>query len=41
MVPEFDKAIFSQKIGDIEIVKSQFGYHIVQVEERKPRMRRT
>ncbi len=36
MVPEFDKAIFSQKIGDIEIVKSQFGYHIVQVEERKP-----
>jgi peptidyl-prolyl cis-trans isomerase D len=36
MVPEFDKAIFSQKIGDTEIVKSQFGYHIVQVEERKP-----
>jgi peptidyl-prolyl cis-trans isomerase D len=36
MVPEFDKAIFSQKIGDIEIVKSQFGYHVVQVEERKP-----
>jgi len=35
MVPEFDKAIFGQKIGDIEIVKSQFGYHIVQVEERK------
>jgi peptidyl-prolyl cis-trans isomerase D len=36
MVPEFDKAIFSQKIGDIAIVKSQFGYHVVQVEERKP-----
>ncbi|MGA3048724.1 MAG: peptidylprolyl isomerase [Terracidiphilus sp.] len=35
MVPEFDKAIFTQKIGDIEIVKSQFGYHIVQVEERQ------
>ena len=34
MVPEFDKAIFSQKIGDIQIVKSQFGYHVVQVEER-------
>ena len=34
MVPEFDTAIFSQKIGDIKIVKSQFGYHIVQVEER-------
>ena len=34
MVPEFDNAIFSQKINDIKIVKSQFGYHIVQVEER-------
>ena len=35
MVPEFDTAIFSQKIGDTKIVKSQFGYHIVQVEERQ------
>ena len=33
MVAEFDKAIFSQKIGDMAIVKTQFGYHIVQ---RKP-----
>src|ERR1019366_112725 len=31
MVPAFDTAIFSQKIGDIAIVKSQYGYHIVQV----------
>ena len=36
MVPEFEKALFSQKIGDIAIVKSQFGYHIIQVEERQP-----
>ncbi len=35
MVPEFDNAIFSQKIGDTKIVKSQFGYHIVQVESRQ------
>ena len=35
MVPEFDNAIFTQKIGDIEIVRSSFGYHIVQVEERQ------
>jgi len=35
MVPEFDTAIFNQKIGDIKIVKSQFGYHVVQVEERQ------
>ncbi|HEY1256295.1 MAG TPA: peptidylprolyl isomerase, partial [Terracidiphilus sp.] len=34
MVPEFDKALFSQKIGETQIVKSQFGYHLVQVEER-------
>ncbi|MGA2278591.1 MAG: peptidylprolyl isomerase, partial [Terracidiphilus sp.] len=36
MVPEFDNAIFTQKIGEIKIVKSQFGYHIVQVEARQP-----
>jgi peptidyl-prolyl cis-trans isomerase D len=35
MVPEFDNAIFSQKIGETKIVKSQFGYHIVQVESRQ------
>ncbi|HKN19799.1 MAG TPA: peptidylprolyl isomerase [Terracidiphilus sp.] len=35
MVPEFDKGIFTQKIGDIAIVKSSFGYHIIQVEERQ------
>jgi peptidyl-prolyl cis-trans isomerase D len=34
MVPAFDNAIFTQKIGDIAIVKSNFGYHIVQVESR-------
>jgi len=35
MVPEFDNAIFTQKIGDTKIVKSQYGYHIIQVEERQ------
>ncbi|MGB0064635.1 MAG: peptidylprolyl isomerase, partial [Terracidiphilus sp.] len=35
MVPAFDHAIFTQKIGDIAIVKSNYGYHIVQVEERQ------
>ena len=34
MVPEFDAAIFGQKINDVKEIKSQFGYHIVQVEER-------
>ena len=36
MVPAFDNAIFTQKIGESAIIKSQFGYHIVQVEERQP-----
>jgi peptidyl-prolyl cis-trans isomerase D len=36
MVPEFDNALFTQKIGDIKIVKSQYGFHIVQVEDRQP-----
>jgi peptidyl-prolyl cis-trans isomerase D len=36
MVPEFLTAIFSQKIGENKIIKSQYGYHIVQVEERQP-----
>lgn len=32
MVPEFEEAAFSQAIGEIgEPVKSQFGYHIIQV----------
>ncbi len=35
MVPAFDNAIFTQKIGDTQIVKTQYGYHIVQVEERQ------
>jgi peptidyl-prolyl cis-trans isomerase D len=36
MVPEFDNAIFTQKIGETKIVKTQYGYHIVQVQERTP-----
>ncbi len=35
MVPAFDNAIFTQKIGDIDIVRTSYGYHIVQVEERQ------
>ena len=35
MVPEFENYIFTAKIGDVGIVKSQFGYHVVQVEERQ------
>lgn len=32
MVPEFEQAVFSQKKGELSgLVKSQFGYHIVEV----------
>ncbi len=35
MVPEFDAAIFNNPIGQIAVIKSQFGFHVVQVEERQ------
>jgi peptidyl-prolyl cis-trans isomerase C len=36
MVGEFDNAVFSQKIGEVgSPVKTMFGYHIIQVQERK------
>jgi foldase protein PrsA len=37
MVPAFDKAAFTQPIGVVgPPVKSQFGYHIIEVEKRTP-----
>ncbi len=36
MVPEFEEAAFTQAVGEIgEPVKSQFGYHIILVEDKK------
>lgn len=31
MVPEFENAAFSQKKGELGLVKTQFGYHILEV----------
>ncbi|HEX8410565.1 MAG TPA: peptidylprolyl isomerase [Thermoanaerobaculia bacterium] len=34
MVPEFEKAAFDAKVGDVTpVVRTQFGYHIIKVDE--------
>lgn len=36
MVPEFDQAVFAAEAGEvIGPVKTQFGYHLIKVEEKK------
>ncbi len=37
MVPEFDAAVFTLKKGEITVVpvKTQFGYHVIFLEEKK------
>src|SRR4051794_18669053 len=37
MVPEFDKSIFTLKVGETsDLVKSMFGYHIIQTTAKQP-----
>ncbi len=33
MVKEFEKAVFSAKKGQLVIAKTQFGWHIIRVED--------
>jgi peptidyl-prolyl cis-trans isomerase D len=41
MVKEFDDATFNQKPGDLGLVKTSYGYHIIQVESREPAHQQT
>jgi peptidyl-prolyl cis-trans isomerase D len=41
MVKEFEDAAFTQKPGDIGLVKTSYGYHIVQVVSREPAHQQT
>ena len=35
MVPEFEKACFEGKKGDIVKVKTEFGYHVIKIIDQK------
>lgn len=36
MVPEFEKAVFETKVGELApVTRTQFGFHIIQVQDRK------
>jgi len=35
MIPEFRDYVFENKIGDMGIVKSQFGFHIIKIDGQK------
>jgi peptidyl-prolyl cis-trans isomerase D len=42
MVKEFDDAVWAMQIGEIRgLVKSQFGYHIIKLTEKKPAAQKT
>jgi peptidyl-prolyl cis-trans isomerase D len=42
MVPEFDQVVFTMQPGEVSpLVKTQFGYHIIKLVDKKPAATRT
>lgn len=35
MVPAFEEAVFNGKIGDIKVINTQFGVHVVRIDNQK------
>lgn len=35
MVPEFNEFTFTKPVGSLDIVKTQFGYHIINIISQK------
>jgi len=35
MIPEFRDYVFENKVGEIGVVKSQFGFHIIRIDDQK------
>jgi peptidyl-prolyl cis-trans isomerase D len=40
MVPEFNDACFDGKAGDIVIVQTQFGFHLIEVQEQSEKVKK-
>ena len=39
MIPEFRDYSFENQVGDMGVVKSQFGYHVIHIEDQKNRQK--
>lgn len=35
MVPEFNDFVFTKPVGSTDVVKTQFGYHVINIEDQK------